>query len=814
MLPGGAKLVTIRKTGGPSIEADGFKVTVSTVYRNKRGARLANSFRLFCALPCSRSLVDFVPICIVPATIVTIAVLGLMWVDSPVANAQNWASWRGPEHNGISRETNLLDSWSYKDKKNVIWESETGGRSTPIVLNGRVYLNCRTADNPALKDQQIDIQEQVVCWDAETGEELWRDKFNVFQTDIPAPRVGWAAMVGDTETGNVFVHSVCGIFKCYSPDGKIVWEKSLAEEYGKISGYGGRTQTPFIDEQRVIVSYLATNWGDMKGPAPKHYYYAFNKKTGALQWISAPGGAPKDTNYSAPAIGVVNGQRLLVAGNSDGHVYAINARTGKPVWSFKMSRRGLNTTPVFDGNLVYISHGEDNIDNAEFGRVQCIDATGTGDVTETHGVWRVDGIKAGYTALLAKEGVLYVVADVGNMFAFDGKTGQQLWNQDLGTVGKGSPVWADGKIYATEVNGNVWVLKPSAEKCEVLSRNQLVARSGNGFDEIYASPAIANGRIYLVTRDRTICIGDKEKQVVLGAPKELPAEAAATDQVDTIQLRPYEVILDPGQTQDYTVVAFDKNGRQIKTMPAESLTVGDTLAGYSASGSALTAVSDPQGELAGTISTQVGELTATARVRTYPQTDMWQWDFEGYKGVRVPATWNRAHIKVKPFDLDGNTVMKVSGGPKAKGRPSHQISIGPPGMKNYQMQMDVRFVEKRRQLGSLGLSINRYNLILKGNSGKLTVQSWPPHLRMAKSINYLSDPDVWYTIKMKVDASKTEAKIYGKVWKTGEAEPEAWMLEQTDPHPNLNGSPGVYFYAQSDCYFDNLKVFLTPDSQN
>ena len=130
---------------------------------------------------------------------------------SCTASAQNWASWRGPEHNGISRETNLLDEWSFKDNKNIIWQSETGGRSTPIVLNGRVYINCRTADNPALPDERIDIQEQVVCWDAESGDELWRDKFNVFQTDIPAPRVGWASMVGDTETGYVYSHSVLSL---------------------------------------------------------------------------------------------------------------------------------------------------------------------------------------------------------------------------------------------------------------------------------------------------------------------------------------------------------------------------------------------------------------------------------------------------------------------------------------------------------------------------------------------------------------------------------------------------------------------------
>ena len=733
---------------------------------------------------------------------------------SSTAMAQNWASWRGPEENGISRETNLVDEWSLEDDKNVIWKSDTGGRSTPIILNGQVYLNCRTSDNPALPDEKINIQEQVVCWDAETGEEKWRDKFNVFQTDIPAPRVGWAAMCGDTETGNVFVHSVGGIFRCYAPDGSVVWEKSLAEEYGKILGYGGRTQTPFIDEDRVIVSFLATNWGDMKGPAPKHYYYAFDKKTGELLWISAPGGAPKDTNYSALAIGVIKGQRMMIGGNADGNVYAMNARTGEPIWSFRMSHRGLNTTPVIDGDMVYISHGEDNIDSPEFGRVQCIDATGTGDVTETHSVWKDYGVKAGYTALLAKDGIIYVVADIGNMIAFDGKTGKQLWTQDLGTVGKGSPMWADGKIYATEVNGNVWILKPSREKCEVVNHVRLNATNGNGLDEIYSSPAIANGRLYIVSRDRTICIGDKSKKVKIGEPVALPAETEPDGTPVLLQLRPYEVTLSPGESQAFEVVAFDKNGRELKRMAAKDLKADPSLADFKIEGDTVTAPTGEDKEFASTITTSVDGLEATARVRTYRDSDTWSWDFEGYKGVQVPITWNRAFIKVKPFDLEGNTVMKVSGGPSAKGRPSHQISIGPDDMTDYEMQIDVRFEEQRRQLGSLGLSVNRYNVLVNGNRSQLTAQSWPPHLRMAKTVKYRVDPDVWYTLKSKVDVTEDKAVVYGKVWKTGEEEPKEWTLEQTDPHPNMTGSPGIYIYAQADCYFDNVKVFRSPDKDN
>lgn len=737
-----------------------------------------------------------------------VLVVTMIWFSSPIllnhADGQNWANWRGPEQNGLSREKNLPSEWSLEPRKNVAWVSETGGRSTPIVLNGRVYLNCRTPDDINDPDQLIHSQDQVVCWDADTGEELWRDKFNVFQTDIPAPRVGWASMCGDEETGYVYVHTVSGIFRCYAPDGKVIWEHSLSEDFGKISGYGGRTQTPIIDEDRVILSFMATNWGATKGPAPLHYYYAFDKKTGTLQWVSAPGGAPKDTNYSVPVVSVINGQRMLIGGNCDGHVYAMNARTGKPIWSFRMSKRGLNTTPVVEGNMVFISHGEDNIDSPEFGRVQCIDATGTGDVTDTHGVWRVDGIKAGYTALMIHRGVLFVMADLGNLYAFDTQTGKRLWDKDLGTVGKGSPVWADGKIYAPEVNGHLWILKASLEDCKTLSKVKLSAADGNGSDEIYSSPAIANGKIYLVTRDRTICIADETKEPEIGKPLELAEEAPATEEVDLIQLRPYETIAAAGSKTEYEVHAFDANGRFIKKMPAE-LTLGEDLSGFSVDGARLIAPTEG-GEAAGLVTAKLGELSASARVRMFDTNPEWNWGFDGYKGVQVPPTWSRAFVKLKPMDLDGETVMKVTGGKGMRGRPSHQITIGPASLVDYSVQADVRLTEQRRQLASIGLSCDRYNLILKGNTSKLTIQSWPPHRRMAKEIKYRSDPDIWYTMKMKVDQTEAEATIYGKVWKRGEAEPDEWTITTTDPHPNMNGAPGLYFYAQADCYFDNVIV--------
>jgi outer membrane protein assembly factor BamB len=715
-----------------------------------------------------------------------------------LAKAGDWAHWRGPEQNGISRETNLVDDWSLTGNKNVLWVSEIGGRAAPIVLNGRVYLNCRTPDDVTDPVEKINAREQVVCWDAKTGEVLWRDVFNVFQTDVPAPRVGWASMVGDTETGLVYVHTVSGLFRCYTPDGEVVWERSLYEEFGQISGYGGRFHTPLIDEDRIIVSFLQQNWGETGGP-PRHAYYAFDKRTGTLRWVSTPGGRPEDTTYSSPIVTVIDGVRMLIGGNGDGGVYAIHARTGEPLWGFRMSRRGLNAAPVVDGNLVYISHGEDNIDTVRFGRVQCIDGTGRGDVTETHSVWRVDDVKAGYTGLLVKDGILYVVADTGTMHAFDSKTGEQLWTKNLGTVGKGSPVWADGKIYVMEVNGNIHILKPSREGCETLSHVELRAADGVGTDEIFASPAIADGRIYFVTRDRTICIGDPDQPSSSEPVPPLADEKPAENDVDLIQLVPFETHVSGSGEIEYQMHAFDKNGRLIDTLVPDLQPQAD-LSSAKADGNKLV-ISAPQVEQGGHVIAQHQNLTARARVRVFPELP-WHWTFDDYADNQTPATWIFGR-KLAAADIDGDRALVNTVGP---GKPSIGVWLGPPDMSGYTVQADVLMREEKRRLASVGLTAQRYNLILKGNNARLSIQSWPAHLRMAREISFRSDPDIWYTMKMRVEIKEDGAHVMGKVWKRGEPEPEAWTIEAVDPHPNRTGSPGLYIYSLATSAFDNVIV--------
>ena len=747
--------------------------------------------------------------------------------------AADWAYWRGPEGTGVSRETGLIADWSLgkngtaEGAKNLLWISETGGRATPVIFDGRAYLNTRTEDDVRKIEELPDARQSTVCWDMETGEELWRDDFPVAQTDIPSNRVGWASPTVDQETGNVFVHTVDGLLICYSPEGERLWEKQMYELFGHISGYGGRTTTPIVDEDRIVVSFIANADYALGVPPPRQRFYAFDTRTGDVLWVSTPGGPAEDTIYTNPVVAVIGGIRQLISGNADGGVWSIAARTGEPLWGYRMSKRGLNASPVVgDDGLVYITHGEDNIDTTEggLGRVQCLDPTlggddlARGDLTDDPkaSVWRRNGVKAGYTAPVLVDGVLYVVTDIGKLEAYDAADGERLWEFTLGTVGKGSPVWADGKLYVMEVSGRVWILKPSREGCEALSEVVLPAQSVVGADETTSSPAISDGRILLVARDRTYCVGKPNAETGTADIPGLPTEAAVEGEIAAIRLVPAFAILNPGEKRQFEVRAYNAAGRLLRTVSDAKLAVTKPFEGLAVN--ELTAKVDGGPDLPadGVITATLGDLTSECQVRSYPSLP-WEYDFDDLKpGARgsFPA-WVGAAGKFQPVEKDGETCLLMAGGEQAKGKPSFDVWVGPPTMGDYVVRCDF-LVEGRRRLASVGVTNNRYSLVAKANRLRLEIQTWQAHLQLQSEEKFEMEPGVWYTMSLSVtqmpptDADPDGSAVaVGRIWKRGEAEPAEPTITAEDRHPSVEGAAGIYAYRLADAWLDNFAVLPT-----
>lgn len=286
------------------------------------------------------------------------------------------------------------------------------------------------------------------------------------------------------------------------------------------------------------------------------------------------------------------------------------------------------------------------------------------------------------------------------------------------------------------------------------------------------------------------------------ASKETTPEPVKVSTVPAVSLllTPAE-ILTSGEPIEFRVVAFDKHGKQ--TGAADAIKwISNGLVGTFHAG---TFTPDKSaGAHAGTVTVQSGDMMATARVRVIPSLP-WTEDFETIELEKIPTHWIGATGKFFVREKDGNKVLVKT--PVQRGLNRSNVYLGPSTMKNYQIQIDLMGTQNKRRLPDMGLIANRYTLDMQGRHQRLQIRSWASDLRMAKTIDFSWETDVWYTMKMMVEVMDDKAVIRGKVWRTGESEPEEWTIAVEDPLPNHEGSPGIYGYSATDIYYDNLKVW-------
>src|SRR6195256_5498908 len=275
----------------------------------------------------------------------------------------DWPEARGPNRDGVSTETGLPEKWALNGQ-NFLWRAPYGGRAAPIVVGNHVCVQNPAGSGPTL-------QERVMCLDADTGKVVWEYKFNIFQSDIPAHRVGGASPAADPETGNIYALSGGAEAIALSKDGKLLWSRSLGEEWAAFTTHGGRTMSPLVDGDLVIVSATISSWGTQANRAQR--FVALDKRTGDIVWVATPGGRPYDTAYPLPIIATINGTRMYITGNGDGGFQAIKPQTGERVWNYTLSKRAINTGAVVKGTTVIVSHGDENLDTGDLGMIGAID---------------------------------------------------------------------------------------------------------------------------------------------------------------------------------------------------------------------------------------------------------------------------------------------------------------------------------------------------------------------------------------------------------------------------------------------------------
>ena len=732
---------------------------------------------------------------------------------TPIQVNKDWLFWRGPTGGGVSAQSNLPDSLT---ANSLLWEYAIQGGGVPVVAGGKAYqFGYYGVGN--------ELQEALVCFDASSGEVLWERLHSDFISDIVYNRYGVGAACIDSATGNVYFQTSPGLLIGYDSDGNKLWERSLMEEFARLTFPNGRTGGPCVDGDLVIIHAITANWGK-QGPA-RDRFYAFDKKSGDLVWSSTPGITPKDSSFSPLTFeDLPSGRRVFYSGTGCGHIVCIDARTGQALWRFQMSYGGVNSGVVIHEDYVIAVHGKENIDSSNIGRMVAIKKPKNLPslnedlivLNKDSEVWRNNSIEAFTSSPVYRDGRLYVTIKRGELVCLAADSGEEIWTLKLAPDQvHASPTWADGKLYVPMFDGRVSVVKDIGNEAEILSQMQLEG-------SCLAAPSVAHGRVFVQSKKKLYCFGTSKTAPAFISHKK--DQNLSSKVPFSLQVVPAEFSIKSGSALPFKVYSLNKNGKRIEEVK-EGLTwekwipptakVQSVVDAEITSNGVLVASKDAKLS-AGALRVSNGKLFGITRGRVLqdlPYSENFETGFtlsqkssDQISFSYAPLSWLGARMRWQIQNLNGNM---VAGNTLDRVLFQRAINfVGHKDMANYTAQAEVMTDGDRRIKSNIGLINQRYIFALIGNSQKLEVVS--NYDRFRHSVPFSFKTNTWYHLKTRVDILKGgTGMIRAKAWLKGEAEPSDWTLEASHINPHLHGAPGVYAMSpqsKKKVYFDNLLI--------
>jgi outer membrane protein assembly factor BamB len=407
-------------------------------------------------------------------------------LTATAARAGDWPGWRGPTGMGVSPEKDLPLTWGGKDNENVLWKMSLPGQdgkarqdqnqSSPVVKNGRVFVTASYW--PAGVEQKEYPEHHVACYRADDGKLFWDVKVEPGPWKLSDLRGGYTAPTPAADGERVYVLFGSSVLAALDFDGKEVWRKEIKPfTFDVAVGC-----SPVLYGETVIVQCDQVEKNSR--------LLAFDRKTGEVKWEKK---RPEvGFAHSTPVLAEINGKTQLLVAASNA-VQGVDPADGSVLW--RCDATGDTVSPVYGGGLVYLDGGRG-------GPGAAVDPAGEGDVTKTHRKWKIDNVPEGFSSPVIVGDCLYRLHNPGILHCWKLATGEEVFARRLeGVSTASSPVTtADGRIYAASA-GKSYVLQ-AGPKPDVLAVNDL----GDGSP---ASPAVADGRLYLKGRQYLYCIGKK-----------------------------------------------------------------------------------------------------------------------------------------------------------------------------------------------------------------------------------------------------------------------------------------------------------------
>ena len=394
-------------------------------------------------------------------------------IKSPIEKGlADWPCWRGPDGDGKSDVTGIIEDWS--NGLNKLWEVNylcQGDRnvswSTVAVSGNRLVVPGRDNDN-----------DLVFCFDPVNGELIW---FGSYKAQAKSSHGPGARATAYIDEDHVYTFGRSGDLVCWSlEDGQLLWHENVSDQGGQEPQWG-HSCSPFVYQDKVIVQ-----------GGGQALVIAYDKMTGELIWKSMQGQA----GYAATASIDIDGSEKLLIFHGTG-LSCIDPNDGAELWSveWKTSYEVNATTPAVFNDMIFITSGYNT---------GCQALKVSGDSVES--LWINKIIASHHSDPIIIDGFVYGYSGQSNQNKGDFKcveleTGKEMWSTN--EIGWGTTVYVDGLLLCMDIKGNLFLIEPNHDEFRKVT--EFKEALGEVSDPAWTIPVVANGRLYLRYMQRLIC---------------------------------------------------------------------------------------------------------------------------------------------------------------------------------------------------------------------------------------------------------------------------------------------------------------------
>ncbi len=420
---------------------------------------------------------------------------------------QQWPSFRGPMAQGFIENASTATNWNIDTGEHIKWKTQIPGlgHSCPVIWDNFVFVTTavNTANQESLKvglygdiDEANDsaVHEfKVYCLDKNSGKILWE---RLAHKGIPKSKrhtkASQANCTPATDGKYLVVHFGSEGLFCYDLKGNLVWKKDMGilapGPYTDPGVEWGYASSPIIYKDKIILQCDIPQ---------KPYITVLDLATGNEVWKTSR--EDEVSTWCTPAVYSGNGKTMVIA-NGFNHICGYDFDSGKEIWRLSNGGDAPAPTPVIANSLIYL-----NSAHGKFSPIFAVRPDAIGDITlapdSTKNQYIAWSIKRGGAYMqtpLIYNGLLYNLQVNGQLICCDALTGAVKYKDSLKEAFSASGIAADGKMYFSSEEGNIFVVQAGPE-FKLLAKNPLK-------DVCMATPAISGNTLYFRTQHYLIAV--------------------------------------------------------------------------------------------------------------------------------------------------------------------------------------------------------------------------------------------------------------------------------------------------------------------